>query len=116
MRQGHYFCVTVEFCRTLKAVSELQLGQNTSVQVAVAGLALDSRFWVPVALMPSHKGTPTLAGRYAHYSLQTFQLTLRALFSLRLEKCNGDTGRKERSAADAPIHLGKAFLLLACLT
>lgn len=39
---GSYFCVTVKFCRTLKAAPGLQLGQRIPVQVAVAGLPLNS--------------------------------------------------------------------------
>lgn len=39
MRQGHYFCETVKFCRMLKGASGLQLGQRIPVQVAVAGLS-----------------------------------------------------------------------------
>ena len=96
MRQGHYFCVTVKFCRTLKDASVLQLGQRIPAQVAVVGLALNSRFWVPGALISSDKGMPTLSSRYAHCSLQTLQLTLRTLLSLSLERGNGDTGGEER--------------------
>lgn len=96
MRQGHYFCATVRFCRTLEAASGLQLGQSIPAQVAVAGLALNSRFWVPGALISSDKGMPTLSSRYTHCSLQTLQLTLRALLSLSLERRNGDTGGEGR--------------------
>lgn len=95
MTQGHSFCVTVKFCGTLKAASRLQLGQRIPEQIAVAGLALNSRFWVLAMLISSDTGMPTLSSRYTHCFLQTLQLTARALLSLGLERGNGDTEERK---------------------
>lgn len=73
---------------------DCSLGQRMPELISAAGLALNSRFWVPGALISSHKWMPMLFSGHSHCSWWT--LPLQALLRLSLEKDNDYTGREER--------------------